>query len=245
MINHIFIVYIYQPFFNILVGIYYLIGQLSGGYYDMGVAVIIFALTVRIILLPMDLSADRGEEEKRQIAHKLKEFENEYKNEPSRYKQERRRLLFQNPGAVLSEILSLVIQLIIILMLYRIFRTGLEGADLHLLYKFMPAVPQPINLMFLGQFDLSRTNPTLNLIQSLLIFSVEALNMLFSPLRTSRKEFLSLAIFLPVVSFIIFSMLPAGKKIFIITSLLFSVFYILIRQLFYHYRLLFTRPDVK
>ena len=48
-----------------------------------------------------------------------------------------------NPGPVISETINITIQVIIILMLYRIFKTGLEGADLHLLYPFMPEVKIP------------------------------------------------------------------------------------------------------
>ena len=49
-------------------------------------------------------------------------------------------MMHGNPGPVISETINITIQVIIILMLYRIFKTGLEGADLHLLYPFMPEV---------------------------------------------------------------------------------------------------------
>ena len=84
--------------------------------------------------------------------------------------------------------------------------------------------------MFLNEFDLSQTNNTLNFIQSLLIFAIEGLHMLFSPGPTSRRDFLSLAIHFPIVSFLVFMFLPAGKKLFIITSLLFSIAVMLIKQ---------------
>ena len=129
-------------------------------------------------------------------------------------------------------------------MLYRIFKTGLEGADLHLLYPFMPEVKTPINLMFLNEFDLSQTNNTLNFIQSLLIFAIEGLHMLFSPGPTSRRDFLSLAILFPIVSFVVFMFLPSGKKLFIITSLLFSIAVMLIKQaLFWYHSLNGTHSD--
>lgn len=199
----------------------------------MGVAVILFALVVRLILLPLDFAGDRSAKEKHDIAEKIKELEKTYRHEPVRLKAEIKKIMRSSPGAVISETAMITIQLIIILMLYRIFKTGLEGADLHLLYKFMPKVETPINLMFLNRFDLSRTNATLNIIQSFLIFAIEALHMLFSVKPASRREFISLAIFLPVVSFFIFMFLPAGKKLFIITALLFSIAVNLIKQAIY------------
>ena len=236
----IFVTYIYQPFFNILVGIYWLIGEITKGQSDMGVAVIIFAIVIRIILLPIDLAGDRSANEKVDIANKIKDIEHEYRHDPIKLRSESKKALKNNPGAIISEIINIGIQVIIVLMLYRIFKTGLEGADLHLLYKFMPQIPLPINLMFLGKYDLSMSNLTLNVIQSFLIFVVEGLHMYFAPLRPDRKEFLSMAIFLPIVSFLIFSLLPAGKKLFIITALLFSIFTQLMKQLLFWYHLLFT-----
>lgn len=240
----IFVTYIYQPFFNILVGLYWLVGQVFGDP-DMGVAVILFALVVRIILLPLDFAFDRSESEKLAITEKIKKLQKEYRSDTVGLKLEIKKVMRGNPGPVISETINIAIQVIIILMLYRIFKTGLEGADLHLLYPFMPEVKTPINLLFLNEFDLSQTNNTLNFIQSLLIFAIEGLHMLFSPDPTSRRDFLSLAIIFPIISFLVFMFLPAGKKLFIITSLLFSIGVLLIKQaLFWYHSLTGTHSDV-
>jgi membrane protein insertase Oxa1/YidC/SpoIIIJ len=240
-----FTIYIYQPFLNILVGIYWLLGQLTNGQPDMGVAVIIFSVIVRFIMLPLNLSADRSEKEKREIVEKINKIEDKYKGQPALLKQETKKILKSKPGTLISEGIILTIQIVIILMLYRIFKTGLEGADLHLLYSFLPSVDTPINLIFLNQYDLSIPNTFLNLIQSLLIFVLEMLHMLFSPIKSSRKEFLSLGIFLPVASFIIFALLPAGKKVFIITSLIFSIFLLVIRQAIFWYHSFLDSPSAE
>jgi membrane protein insertase Oxa1/YidC/SpoIIIJ len=238
VIGNLFVTYIYQPFFNILVGLYWAVGE-TIGYPDMGIAVIIFSIIVRLILLPFDFAVGRSADEKIIISNQIKAIEKKFKHEPVKLKLEKKKLLKSSPGAIASEIFSISIQVIIILMLYRIFATGLVGADLHLLYSFMPPVALPINLLFLGEFDLSHTNYTLNLIQSFLIFAIESLHMLFAPLPTSRRQFISLAIFLPIVSFVLFAFLPAGKKMFIITSLIFSIFMTLVKQLVYWYKLAF------
>lgn len=239
----IFVTYIYQPFFNILVGIYWLIGDVTKGQYDMGLAVIIFSLIVRIIMLPLDFFGDRSAKDKLDIQNKIKQLEHDYQHDPIKLREETKKVIKSSPGAIISELVEIIVQVVIVIMLYRIFKTGLEGADLPLLYSFMPHIPTPINLVFMGRFDLSVTNPTLNALQSLMIFVVEATHMYFSPTPVSRKEFISLAIFLPLVSFGIFSLLPAGKKLFIITSLVFSVFIILIKQILYWYQLLVSKPE--
>ena len=115
------------------------------------------------------------------------------------------------------------------------FSTGLEGEDMHLLYSFMPAVEEPVNLLFLGKYDLSHTNSTLNLIQSIMIAISEYIHLNVSPIKPSRREFLSLVIIFPIVCFLVFMFLPSGKKVFIIASLGFTIVLRLIKHVSYLY----------
>lgn len=230
----IFTTYFYQPFFNILVGLYWLVGQVLPNP-DMGIAVILFAISVRLILLPIDLAGDRSAEDKYKIAEKIKQLKKDLASDPIRLKAETRRIMRTRPGAIISEIVNVAIQVMVILMLYRIFTTGLEGADLHLLYDFMPEIQTPINLMFLGKYDLSRTNNSLNVLQSLMIAANEAMHLYFSPIKPDRKDFISLVIIFPIFCFIIFMFLPAGKKVYIITSIAFTMVVRLVKQLLYLY----------
>jgi len=225
----IFETFIYQPFFNILVGLYWLVGQMMPEP-DMGIAVILFSVAVRLILLPIDLAGTRSDKDKFNIALKINKIKKEYAHDPVKLSEETKKIMRQSPGAIISEIINIIIQFIIILMLYRIFKTGLEGADFHLLYDFMPQIRQPINLMFLGEYDLSQTNNTLNLIQSLMIGLNEMFHLYFAPVKPTKKDFVSLVLIFPIVCFGVFIFLPAGKKVFIITSLAFSISKKLIEQ---------------
>lgn len=216
--------YIYTPFFNVLVGIYYALGLISPELEDMGIAVIIFALIVRLITFPLTIAGERSEDEKRKIVERVNEVKMQYAHDPVRLKHEIKQVMKGNIRTVLATTANLLIQLGIILMLYRIFSTGLTGKDFHLLYSFMPAVDH-VNLLFLGKYDLSHTNSTLNLLQSLMIFIVEFLVALRSPLPVSRRDVALLQFVLPIGSYFIFMFLPAGKKVFIITSLAFSTVY--------------------
>ncbi len=216
--------YIYAPFFNILVGLYQILGRLSPELADMGIAVIIFSIIIQVILFPLRLAGERSEEEKKKIVDKVNEAKELYAHEPIRLRAEIKTIMRSNTRSVIATTANLAIGLAIILMLYRIFTTGLEGADFYLLYDFMPR-PDHINLMFLGKYDLSHTNATLNFIQSIMIFVVEVLVALRSPVALSRKDKALLQIVLPLGSFVIFMFLPSGKKIFMITTLAFSAVY--------------------
>ncbi len=219
-----FVKYFYQPFFNILVGIYWLLGQISPSLADMGIAVILFSLVIRILLFPLTLLGERSEEEKHQIMMQIKDIQRQYAHDPVKQKELIRQVMHKNKRVVFSTTFNLIVQGSIVLMLYRIFTTGLEGRDFHLLYSFMPHVNH-VNLMFLGKYDLSRPNPHLNLLQSVMIFIVELLLALRSPNPLERKHVWLMQLVLPVGSYIAFMFLPAGKKLFIITSLMFSAVY--------------------
>ncbi|MFZ2199485.1 MAG: YidC/Oxa1 family membrane protein insertase [Microgenomates group bacterium] len=216
--------YIYQPFFNILVGLYEILGRISPELADMGIAVIIFSIIIQLILFPLRLAGERSEDEKKKIIDKIEEAKKLYAHEPIHQRDAIKTIMRGNVRTVFATTTELLIGIAIIFMLYRIFTTGLEGADFYLLYDFIP-VPDHINLMFLGKYDLSHTNATLNIIQSIMIFIVEVLSALRSPIPVSRKDKMLLQIVLPLGSFIIFMFLPSGKKVFVITALVFSAIY--------------------
>ncbi|MCA9368940.1 YidC/Oxa1 family membrane protein insertase [Candidatus Woesebacteria bacterium] len=224
-----FITLIYQPFFNILVFTYWVLEKLTGGNADMGIAVIIFTIIVRFIMLPMSLRGHRTEEDRRKIMADLAQLEKDYVGDHIGFEKARKGLLKTNNSILFGELVSLVIQVSLALMLWKMFKTGLEGADLHLLYPFMPDVATPYNLMFLGKYDLSHPNVILNIIQSSFIFIFETLSAYYSRYRVTRAEVVRLQLVLPVVSFILFMGLPAGKKLFVITTLAFSIVLMIIR----------------
>jgi YidC/Oxa1 family membrane protein insertase len=231
---NLFVVCFYQPLFNLLVAIYNLIAYVYPQKVDMGIAVIIFTIAFRILWLPISLASDRPEKEKREIAQKVTEINEEFSHDPVRAKKEVRNLLRSHPGPVVASAFDLFFQVLIALMLYRMFTSGLEGADFHLLYKFIPQPNHPFNLFFLGKYDLANPNITLNIVQSIFILVAELLSAFFSPFPTTRRD-LSTVIFLPIISFLIFMTLPAGKKLFIITTLGFSITLMLVKQLIFLY----------
>lgn len=234
-----FITFVYQPFLNILVFLYWILDLVTGGNPDMGIAVIFLTLFIRILLFPMTLAGSRSEKERRDIAQQVKKIENEYSAEPVKKERAKKQLLKTNRRILVAELVSLSIQVTIALMLWKIFETGLPGEDLHLIYSFMPEVQQPFNLTFLGTYDLSHTSFTLNLVQSILIFVFEIVAAFNSPYPVKRSEVVRLQLVLPVVSFVIFMRLPAGKKLFVITSLCFSILWTIfkiVRRRFLNYK---------
>lgn len=219
---------IYQPFLNILIAVYWVLG-LGGRTPDMGIAVIVLTLIIRLVLLPITLASDSSEEERREIAAKIASLEADHVGDPIAQAASKKRIFKTNYRVMLAELFSLFIQVSIALMLWRMFDTGLSGEDLHLIYPFMPRVETPFNLVFWDSIDLTHSNFWLNVLQSLAIFVVETVGMLTSPFPHRRGEVVRMQLILPVVSFIIFMKLPAGKKLFVITTLLVSLVIIVVK----------------
>jgi membrane protein insertase Oxa1/YidC/SpoIIIJ len=231
---HLFTILIYQPFLNILVLFYWLHGMITGVTPDMGIAVIFLTILIRILLLPISLMEDKGQKERRELVEKNRELEEIYGADPIRLKQETKQLFRRNRGVVVGELFSLFVQVVISLMLWRMFETGLSGEDIHLIYPFMPKVDLPFNLVFLGKFDLTHTNFWINLLQSFMIFLVETVAILTSPYPPRKGEVVRMQLILPVLSFIVFLRFPAGKKLFVITTL--SISFIILMYKYIRHR---------
>ena len=222
-LTHWFTALIYQPFLNILVFFYWVLGLLTNGHPDMGIAVILLAIIIRIVLLPLSLAEDKSEKDRREMTKRVQEIQVTFSHDPIRQRAEMKRLFHKNRSVVIGEMISFVVQLAVSLMLWRMFATGLTGEDLHLLYPFMPNVQAPFTLVFLGRFDLTHSNIWLNFLQSIMIFVVETASILTSPYPPMKGEVVRLQLVLPIVSFLVFMYLPAGKKLFIITALVISL----------------------
>jgi membrane protein insertase Oxa1/YidC/SpoIIIJ len=211
----------YQPLFNIMIGFYWLTEVF--GLASMGIAVILLALAVRGLLLPVSLASDRSEAERRKISQAVSDLHREYASQPVLLEQKKKKLLRQNKRVLLGEMFTLIIQVIVALMLWRMFRTGLTGQDVHLIYSFMPHPSEPYNLVFQGKYDLTQPSLLFNTIQAVLLFVLETVTFYTSPYKVARKDVVRMQLVLPLISFVLFIKMPAGKLLFIIITLLISI----------------------
>ena len=236
------ITYLYQPFFNLLILFYVLLEKIPGTAPDMGIAVILLTLVIRLLMLPLSIASTRSRHERHLIEESAKKAKKD-STSPLVAKEKVRNILGTNRRIVISEGVNFVIQIAIFFILYRIFTTGLEGEDLHLVYGAMPSYSYPFNLDFLGKFDLAKPNFVLNLVQSLTILALEIISLIDSPYPIKQAEFVRYVIIMPVVSFFLFMFLPSGKKLFVITTLWFSFFFILSNVLSRWFSRMFDKID--
>jgi YidC/Oxa1 family membrane protein insertase len=141
---------IYLPLYN---AVAYLIGVVPGE--EVGLAVIILTIIVRIIIFPVAQRAVRTQIALRSAAPELEAIKKEF---PDNKEEQARRtfaLYKERDIHMFAPFLLLLIQLPLLLGLYWVFlRGGLPEIDPSLLYPFVKAPLHP-NMQFLGLIDMS------------------------------------------------------------------------------------------
>lgn len=143
-------------------GLVFLINSLP--FFDIGVVIIIFTIITKIVLLPLSIKASKSQLEMKSAERDLSQIKEQYKDksEQSLKIMEYYKEKGINP---FSGILILIIQLPILIGLYRVF-LGLPNINPDLLYSFIPA-PATINMMFLGFVDMTQKSLVLALLVGL------------------------------------------------------------------------------
>lgn len=150
MIRATFHAVVYDPIYNALV---YFVDIVPA--HDMGIAVIIVTILVRIILYPLSKKAIKAQMDMKRIAPEIEEIKKKYKDK----REEQGRAIFalyrERGVSPFAGILLLLVQLPILLGLYFVFaHGGLPAVDKNLLYSFVPAPPE-VNMHFLGLIDMA------------------------------------------------------------------------------------------
>ena len=144
--------FFYEPLYN---GLVFLISIMPGA--DVGLAVIVLTLLVKIIILPLSHKSVASQAKMRSIEPEMKRVKERHKD-----KQEQARQvmdLYKKHGVnPFSGCFLMLVQLPIIFALYWVFFKGLaNNIDQTILYSFVVA-PEQINVHFLGFIDMSQKN---------------------------------------------------------------------------------------
>lgn len=152
-----------EPLYNFLV---FLINVVP--WHDVGLAIIVMTLLVKLILSPLHRKAIVGQYQLKQLEPKINEIKKQYpdKKEQAAKSFELYKEYKINP---FSGCLPILIQLPIILALYRVFMGGFDFSAHHL-YSFINA-PEVFNLKFLGLVDLSMKSLVLSIVAGLSQFA--------------------------------------------------------------------------
>ncbi|MDC1205593.1 YidC/Oxa1 family membrane protein insertase [Candidatus Pacebacteria bacterium] len=145
--------FFFDPVYN---GLILFIDIVPGG--DVGIAIILITILVKVILLPLSLKAARTQRLMRELDPKLKEIKEKFKDkreELAKATMEAYKNAGLNPFA---SILLMFIQIPIIIALYlAVYRGGgipLPEINVALLFSFVPS-PETVNMMFIGLIDMA------------------------------------------------------------------------------------------
>lgn len=148
MISNFFHAVFYDPIYNALVA---LVALIPGG--DVGIAVILVTLLIRLILLPFSLSAARTQRAMKMLEPKIKELKEKYKNDKEKEALETLALYREAKVNPFASILTVFIQIPVLLALYWVFYyepfSTASAISMTRLYAFTP-IPHAISLQFLG-----------------------------------------------------------------------------------------------
>ena len=155
---------IYRPLFNALVVIYNIIpGQ------DLGIAIIVLTLGIKTLFFPLSKKATDSQRALQEIQPKIKEIQKKHKDDKEVQAKKMMELWQEHQVNPLSGCLPILIQLPILLGLYRVFYNGLSFGDNGILYSFI-SQPENFHPFFLGLIDLSTPNVVLAVLSGFLMF---------------------------------------------------------------------------
>ena len=142
--------FLYVPIYNLMV---FLVDVVPGG--DIGLAVVLATVIVKLVIMPLSLSAVRTQRRMKLIEKELKEIREKYKDNREQQAKEMLALYRANDIRPFSSILGILIQLPIVITLYFVFsREALLNIDPTLLYSFIP-LPETVAPLFLNTFTVA------------------------------------------------------------------------------------------
>lgn len=151
-----FTTFLYEPLLNALVMLYsYIPGN------DLGIAIIVLTTIVRLALSPLVARQYRSQQAMNDLQPKIQEIRKTVKDQKEQSKQLLE--LYKKEGVhPAGGCLPLIVQLPVLIALFRVFHSGLEPDALDSLYTFIPR-PEEINSVAFGFLNLSVPNVPLAL----------------------------------------------------------------------------------
>ncbi|MCX6780570.1 MAG: YidC/Oxa1 family membrane protein insertase, partial [Candidatus Magasanikbacteria bacterium] len=225
LLSHIWQIYLYQPLVNLLV---YLYSTVAGQ--NLGWAVVALTVSLRVVLLPLSIVEGRNEIVIEKMQEDVAIAEKHFRADPMYMKEHIRLLMRKNKIRPWAKTLSLAIQLLVLVLLYQVFITGISGAQLSkILYSFVE-YPGRLNTLFFSYqygstpkdfiaFDVGQRS----LFWAALVGVVLVVDIIFKMKKLNQKATggdLTYLIMFPLASFAILWYLPMVKSLFIFTSMM-------------------------
>lgn len=227
---------IYIPLFNLLVYIY---DTVPGN--DIGVAIILLTLLVRLVLYKVNGKAIKSQREMQELQPEIKEIQRKYRDNKEKQAQELMSIYQKHKINPFGGCLPLLIQFPIIIALYQVFLHGFRDESLGMLYPFVPNPGHLEAVSFGGIVDLSHPVFALAILAAVLQYfqtatlmhvakEKEALPQAGENMSPEEKaqEFTqalskNMMYMMPVVTFVFGMTMPSGLALYWSVTTLFAI----------------------
>ncbi len=226
-IVYLFDILLYKPLYNVLVLLYnYIPGH------DFGIAVILLTFIIRVVLYPVAVKTINSQKVLQKLQPKIEEIQKKYKNDKEKLSKETLDLYKKEKINPFSGLFLGLVQLPVLIALYRVFWQGLKPSELQNLYSFV-FNPVNINTAFLGLIDLSKPNIVFAILAGVLQYFQTKMTLPKTSKNPStgsgrgpdfsammQKQMLY---FFPVLTVIILMSLPSALGLYWTVSSIFSI----------------------
>lgn len=148
-----------NPTFNALIGLYNLVG-------DMGVAIILLTIVVRMIIFPVTIRSLKSQKALQGLQPKLAALKEKHKGDKQALAKATMELYKQEKVNPASSCLPLFIQLPVFIALYQAMKIGLENKGMESLYHFVER-PEMIQAVAFGFLNLAKASIPLAILAGL------------------------------------------------------------------------------
>jgi len=219
-----FNIILYQPLLNCLILLYeYLPGH------NFGVAIIVLTVLIKFILYPLGAKGIQSQKNFSEIQSEIKEIQEKYKNNKEEQTRQLMELYKKKKINPFSGCLPLLVQLPILIALYRVFWRGFQAEQMVFLYSFVPD-PGVINTLFLGFIDLAKPNIILAVLAGILQFFQTKI-ITFENRNENREKSSSFSdqmqkqmqYFMPIFTVMILFRLPSAIGLYWVVVNLFTI----------------------
>jgi YidC/Oxa1 family membrane protein insertase len=162
--SEIFNLIFYRPILNLLVFLYNIVPG-----HDIGLAIIIMTVIIKLILLPLSKQSIKSQKSLQGLQPKIDEIKKKYADNKEEQGRAMMQLYKQEKVNPFSSCLPLLIQLPFLWAVFMVFRDGLSGKSLELVYSFIYR-PEIINTISLGFINLAKPNVVLAILAGLAQF---------------------------------------------------------------------------
>ena len=208
---------LFIPMYNLLM---YLVAVLPG--HQVAWAIILVTIIIRIFLVPTSIKASKSTLEMQKLQPILNQIKAKYKGDQVKLSQETMKVFKGHKVSPYGSCLPMIIQLVVLIIFYRVIMIGFNLDHLNLLYSFVPKAGE-INLNFFGLnvgkpdlWVLPILAGALQFIQTKMIPQPPLQKGSNDPMALMNKQMIY---FFPFITIFIARSLPAGLSIYwVITS---------------------------